>query len=80
MGHARKRPKRLAEKLKAIRLHYGLSQSELVKELGLNLQYSFVSKWVLDKNEPEISVLLAYCRFAKIPLEQLADDELDLTL
>ena len=80
MGHPRKRPRRLAEKLKQIRLHHGLSQSGLVKELGLSLDYTFVSKWELDRNEPEISVLLAYCRYANIPLENLADDELELDL
>ena len=80
MGYPRRRPRRLAEKLKAIRQHYGLSQSELVAELGLDIHYSNVSKWELNKNEPEITILLAYCRYAKIPLEQLADDGLDLTL
>lgn len=80
MGHKRRRPARLAEKLKAIRSHYGWSQSELVAELGLDIDYNFISKYELDRNEPPIDVLLAYCRYAKIPLEQLADDELDLTL
>jgi len=80
MGYPRRRPHRLAEKLKAIRFHYGLSQSELVRELGLNSAYTNVSKWELNRNEPDMLVLLAYCRYAKIPLEQLADDELDLTL
>jgi transcriptional regulator with XRE-family HTH domain len=80
MGHARRRPKRLAEKLLQIRKHYGLSQSGLVKALGLSIHYNFISKFELDKNEPEVSVLLAYCRYANIPLEQLVDDDLDLDL
>lgn len=80
MGYPRRRPKRLAEKLKAIRLHYGLSQPQLVKELGLSIPYTFISKFELDKNEPEITVLLAYSRYAKVPLEQLVDDELQLDL
>lgn len=80
MGYPRRRPRRLAEKLLEIRKHYGLSQSELVAELGLDIDYNFISKYELDRNEAPIDVLLAYCRYANIPLEQLADDELDLTL
>lgn len=80
MGHPRRRPRRMAEKLKAIRLHYGLSQSELVKALGVDIKYTSISKFELDRNEAPIDVLLAYARFAKIPLEQLVDDQLNLTL
>ena len=45
MGYARRRPKRMAEKLKQIREALGLSQSELVKELGLDIPYSNISKF-----------------------------------
>ena len=34
MGHARRRPERLAEKPKKIRITLGLSQTELHKSLG----------------------------------------------
>ena len=80
MGYARRRPKRLAEKLKQIREHFGVSQPELVRRLGVDIHYSNVSKFELDKNEPDLIVLLAYARFAGVSLTQIADDKLDLML
>jgi transcriptional regulator with XRE-family HTH domain len=80
VGHARRRPKRLAEKLKQIREHFGLSQAELTRKLGLDISYMNLSKFELDKNEPDLFVLMAYARFAGVSLIQLADDELDLML
>jgi DNA-binding XRE family transcriptional regulator len=35
MGHARRRPQRLAEKLRKIRITLGLSQTEFHKSLGV---------------------------------------------
>jgi len=80
MGHARRRPKRLAEKLLQIRQHLGVSQSELVRRLGVDMDYSTVSKFELDKNEPDLIVLLAHARLAEVSLAQIADDQLDLML
>jgi len=80
MGHARRRPKRLAEKLKKIRQHFGLSQSDLVRRLGVDIHYTNVSKFESNKNEPDLMTLLAYARFAGVSLTQLADDQLDLML
>jgi transcriptional regulator with XRE-family HTH domain len=78
MGHARRRPKRLAEKLLQIRTALGLSQSEMVKRLGVEIPHKHISNYELDKSEPPISVLLAYARAAKIPLEHIVDDDIDL--
>lgn len=80
MGYPRRRPKRLAEKLKQIRESRGLSQSELVAELGLDFPYNNVSKFELGRNEPDLIVLLAYARFADVSLAQIVDDQLDLML
>jgi len=72
----------LAEKLLQIRLSLGLSQEQLVKRLKLEspINYTTISKYELDKNEPPIDILLAYARLAKVPLEQLVDDDLSLDL
>jgi transcriptional regulator with XRE-family HTH domain len=70
----------MAKKLLQIRQTLGLSQSELVKELGVNIPYTNISKFELDKNEPDSRVLLAYARLAQIPLEQIVDDDLELQL
>ncbi|HET6974865.1 MAG TPA: helix-turn-helix transcriptional regulator [Pyrinomonadaceae bacterium] len=80
MGHARARPKHLAKKLLQIRKALGLSQSELVQELGVDIHYSNISKYELDKNEPPLDVLLAYARCANVLLADIVDDEIELGL
>jgi transcriptional regulator with XRE-family HTH domain len=77
MGHARPRPNHLAAKLLQIRQSLGLSQPKLAKVLGVR-DYSDISKYEWDKNEPPLFVLLAYSRAADIPLERIVDDELTL--
>ena len=81
MGSARPRPKRLASKLLQIRQRLGLSQSGLVRRLGIQnqIQYPNISKYELDKNEPPLDILLAYAKAAGVPVEVLIDDELELT-
>ena len=82
MGHSRPRPKHLAKKLLQIRLSLGVSQGEMVKRLGIQnlIHYTTISKYELDKNEPPLDILLAYARLLGIPVEQIIDDELDLTI
>ena len=64
MGHARRRPERLAEKLLKIRNTLGLSQTELHKSLGVedDIPYTRISDYELGKNEPTLIVLLEYAR------------------
>jgi transcriptional regulator with XRE-family HTH domain len=80
MGSARPRPKRLAEKLLQIRNALGLSQSEMWHRLGIQdqIDYTTISKYELDKNEPPLIILLQYARLAGVNMEALVDDELDL--
>ena len=80
MGHARPRPKRLAEKLLKIRQSLGVSQSTMVYRLGVELAANNISKYEHNLNEPPTDVILAYARLARIPLEQLVDDEMELML
>ena len=80
MGHARPRPKRLAEKLLKIRQTLGVSQSVMVNRLGVDLAANNISKYEHTLNEPPTDVMLAYARLARVPLEQLVDDELELLL
>lgn len=79
MGHARPRPQRLAAKLLQIRQRLGLSQPQLAKVLGI-CEYTVISKYERDVNEPSLMVLLSYSRAAEIPLEQIVDDQLELNL
>lgn len=80
MGSARPRPRRLAEKLLQIRQSLALSQSDLVKRMGVAqmIHYTNISKYELDKNEPPLMILLAYAKLAQVHLEVIVDDEIDL--
>ena len=80
MGSARPRPARLAEKLLRIRTALGLSQAEMLRRLGAEdqIEYTTISKYELDKNEPPLSILLLYARAANVYVDALIDDELDL--
>ena len=80
MGSARPRPRRLAEKLLQIRQSFGLSQSELVEQMGVAemIHYTNISKYELDRNEPPLMILLAYAKLAHVHLEVIVDDRIDL--
>jgi len=58
----------------------GLSQPEMLRRLGVEdqLDYTTISKYELDKNEPPLSILLSYARVAGVHMEDIVDDELDL--
>ena len=80
MGNARPRPKRLAEKLRQIRISLGLSQPKMHRRLEAEdeIDYTTISKYELDKNEPPLEILLRYARLAGVHMEDIVDDELDL--
>lgn len=78
--NARQRPERLAEKLLQIRTALGLSQSELLKRLGLEdtISYKKISDYERGQREPSLVILLQYARAAGVSTDVLIDDELDL--
>jgi transcriptional regulator with XRE-family HTH domain len=80
MGHARRRPKRLAEKLVQIRKSLGVSQREMAQRLSMDVSANSISKYERDKNKPTLNVLLAYAHLGKVSMAQIVDDEEDLTL
>lgn len=77
---ARIRPKRLAEKLRQIRLALGLSQTEMLKRLGFEdvIAYHRISNYELGTGEPPLPVLLSYARLAGVSTDVLIDDQLNL--
>lgn len=77
---ARQRPERLAEKLLRIRIALGLSQSELLRRLGLEevISYKKISDYERGEREPSLIILLQYARAAGVSTDMLIDDELDL--
>ncbi len=80
MGSIRPRPERLAGKLRQIRLALGLTQSEMLKRLGVEDQIDSarISGYELGLREPPLMILLQYARVAGVYVEDLIDDELDL--
>lgn len=80
MGNERFRPERLGEKLREIRLALGLSQTEMVKRLGLEdaIWYTQISSYELGRRDPPLMILLQYARAANVSTDVLIDDALDL--
>ncbi|MDT4899007.1 MAG: Helix-turn-helix domain [Acidobacteriota bacterium] len=78
--YPRLRQKRLPEKLRAIRDALGLSQSEMLKRLGVEelIDSYRISEFETGKREPPLLVLLRYARVVGISTDVLIDDELDL--
>ena len=71
-------PRKLARKLKQIRLGLDLSQGGIADQLGVKDRAS-ISMYENGKREPPLTVLLAYARLARVPMETLVDDKLSLT-
>jgi transcriptional regulator with XRE-family HTH domain len=76
----REKPARLGEKLLQIRTALGLSQSEMLRHLGLEdrLQRDDVSKYERGVREPSLMVLLAYAEAANLYVDALIKDSVDL--
>ena len=80
MGAARQRSERLAEKLLRVRLALGISQTEMLKRLGVEemIVYNRISDYELGKREPPLPILLRYGRIAGVCVDVLIDDDVDL--
>jgi transcriptional regulator with XRE-family HTH domain len=78
MGNPVPRPKHLAAKLLAIRQHLGLSQVRMVMLLGSELAYHRLSEFEHGRRSPDLMTVMRYARVAGIPMEYIADDEVDL--
>lgn len=76
----RLKPKRLGEKLKAIRESLDLKQTQMPKALGLedDVSQGMVSAFEANVREPSLIVLLAYSRLADVTMESMADDKLEI--
>jgi transcriptional regulator with XRE-family HTH domain len=77
---ARRKPKRLAEKLLEIRVGLGLSQNGLIRQMGLtdDLTQAQISMFERGVRQPGLLILAAYAQAANIYLEALVFDALDL--
>jgi transcriptional regulator with XRE-family HTH domain len=77
---AKDRPKRLGGKLAAIRKQLELSQNGMVRRLGLNdkLTREEVSAYERGVREPSLPTLSRYAEVARVWIDVLVDDNLDL--
>ena len=79
------RPRRTAKfehlpaKLRAARKHLGFSQSELAAQLRIAPHYGRISEYERGSRTPSVLTLLDYSNLAKITINDLVDDEIDLT-
>jgi transcriptional regulator with XRE-family HTH domain len=82
MRQPKQKPARLAEKLLKIRTSLGLSQNELIRELGFEgeLIQAHISAYERqhENRVPPLGVVLQYARIAGVNMETLVDDDLDL--
>ena len=75
---ARSRPERLPAKLLVIRQKLGVNQTEMAKLL--KCESKRLSELESGRREPNLLLLLNYARLAKVTVENLIDDTLDLPL
>lgn len=78
---ARPRPRRLAAKLRQIRLSLELTQEQFasaVSHIESPPQPGHISEFENGRREPSLLFLLAVARLSGIPMEILVDDEEDL--
>jgi transcriptional regulator with XRE-family HTH domain len=75
---ARNRPRRLAEKIRQIRVSLGLSQSQLRNLLDVSVSSARMSEYEHGVREPPLIVLLAYGYLTGIHVDDLIDDSVDL--
>lgn len=77
----RPRPKRLAIKLRQVRDLLGLTQEQMAERLGQiepPPQPGHISEFENGRREPSLLFLLAVARLARVNMELLVDDEVDL--
>ena len=80
--HARPQPDRLAEKLRQLRTLLGYTLEEMAQALARVKKSppdkSYIHRFEAGTREPSLLVLLEYSRVAKVPVEAIIDDEIDL--
>jgi transcriptional regulator with XRE-family HTH domain len=79
-GAKRQLPKRLPAKLRLIRDALGYTQEEMIKRLGLEgkVPRSYLSRFETGEREPSLDVLLRYSEIARVWINALVDDGIDL--
>ena len=74
----RRKPKRLGEKLLAIRRKLEVSQSELARLMDFDKGVARISEYERGTREPDLILLLQYSELAHVSINVLADDTCEL--
>jgi transcriptional regulator with XRE-family HTH domain len=74
----RKKPKRLGEKLLAIRFKLEVSQSQLAKLLEFDKGVARISEYERGIREPDLMTLVKYSKLVRVSMDVLADDSREL--
>jgi transcriptional regulator with XRE-family HTH domain len=77
---ARRKPRRLGEKLLEIRVSLGLSQNGLIRQMGFegDLTQAQISMFERGIRQPGLMILAAYARVANVYIDVLIYDDVDL--
>lgn len=82
MGRGKaEQPKKLAQKLKALRLTLKLSQSDMADSLekqGVKVHRGYIGLYEIEERTPTLLIILAYAKVAGISSDYLIDDKLEL--
>ena len=81
MGSARPQPRRLASKLRKIRMTLNLTQEQManrVRHKRSPVYPGHISEFEAGRREPSLLILLRYARAVGASLDALVDDELGL--
>ena len=76
MGHVRRKPKLLPNKLVLIRESLGIVLVDMARKLEAGS--GRVSNYENGNSEPNLMELLVYARLGKVELELIVDDEISL--
>lgn len=75
--YRRKAPKKLAGKLREIRLRLGVTKEQVADYLGTDS--GAISRYERGLREPSLLELLAFSRMSGVGMEVLVDDKISLT-
>jgi len=82
MGKSKEeKPKRIAEKLRQIRIAFNLSQSGMADVLArhdVKIYRGYIGNYETGRSLPSLLILRAYAKVARISMDVIVDDELDL--
>lgn len=70
-------PRKLARKLRRVRVKAEMSQTEIADRLGVT-DRALVSQFETGKRQPSLPVLLKYARLAGVVVDVLIDDKMKL--